>query len=596
MKRILLSIITLAVTIAGCKKTDFDLSSTGEGLGSFSITGPESGTVLNLNSATPNTGVEISWTAAKPGLNTAPTYAWIAALRTGGSLDNPILEYPADNGGKATKLTLNYKMLDDFLKLRNIPEGAAVELVWTIVATNGETKIRSNDAFFITLRRFADGVSPFSLLAPVNSTATNEISPSSTSDSVKFIWQKAVAGKPANGLTYKIQFAGEAGDFSTPLFESPSNNNGLDTIKAWSYKDFSDALTTAGYTDLGAVVKLKWRVVATSGTATATSVYTNEVAYLREVKIYLVGGSTPAGWEPANAIQMIPDAKFPSVYYIYVHLNAGGGGLKFLNQKQWPGGDLNATDWGMKKGAPGDLAADDEDNVPVPADGVYRVSVDLKNNKYYVQADHGRMGTVGDATNAGWNPPGVFPTQGMAYIKPNRFLGILDFKGGGFFKMIDGSSWPDGGGPVNQSKDFGKGASAGVMLAENEGNFDGPATAGMYRVIWDGTDVKNLKYEIGPGIMKIVGDALTDYPAWNPGGSPQMNYEGNGVWKFTLKLTGGKDFKFLAGADWGALDYEDAGSGKIKYEGGDNFKSPATSGTYQVILDEYKGTIQLVQQ
>ena len=289
--------------------------------------------MLNLNSATPNATVQLAWTAARPGLNTEPTYAWIAALRTG-SLDNPILEYPSDNGGKATTLTLTQKQLDDFLKLRSVPEAAPVELKWTIVATNGETRIRSNDSLNITIRRFGDGITPFQLLAPVNSMATNEISPSSTTDSVRFIWQKAMPGKASNAVTYKIQVFNDAEVLGTPLFESPSNKNGLDTIKAWSYKDFSDALTAAGYTDLGSVVKLKWRVVATSGTATATSVYANDVAYLREVKIYLVGGSTPAGWEPANAIQMIPDAKFPSVYYIYVHLNAGGGGLKFLNQKQ----------------------------------------------------------------------------------------------------------------------------------------------------------------------------------------------------------------------------------------------------------------------
>ncbi len=114
------------------------------------------------------------------------------------------------------------------------------------------------------------------------------------------------------------------------------------------YKDISDKLTAAGFTDQATPVALQWTVEATSGNFKKTADYVNDLVITREVKIFLVGGDTPAGWTAESALQMIPDAANPGTYYIYVKLNSGNGGLKFLNQQQWPGGSLNSSDWGMK--------------------------------------------------------------------------------------------------------------------------------------------------------------------------------------------------------------------------------------------------------
>jgi hypothetical protein len=73
------------------------------------------------------------------------------------------------------------------------------------------------------------------------------------------------------------------------------------------------------------------------------------------------------------------------------------------------------------------------------------------------------------------------------------------------------------------------------------------------------------------------------------------------VCKFTLALKADKDIKFLSGNDWGAFDYEDASGGskavgtprKIKWEGGDNFKTPAAAGTYTITLDEPHQTVTI---
>ena len=88
---------------------------------------------------------------------------------------------------------------------------------------------------------------------------------------------------------------------------------------------------------------------------------------------------------------------------------------------------------------------------------------------------------------------------------------------------------------------------------------------------------------------------------WDPPTSPQMTYNGNGVWTITVALKANKDIKFLAGNAWGAFDYEDNSGGvqtlgtprAIKWDGGPNFKTPATAGTYTITLNENLQTVTI---
>ncbi|RZK51693.1 MAG: SusF/SusE family outer membrane protein, partial [Pedobacter sp.] len=274
-------------------------------------------------------------------------------------------------------------------------------------------------------------------------------------------------------------------------------------------------------------------------------------------------------------------------FYIYVKLTAGSGGFKFLNQQQWPGGSLNAADWGMKPGSPGDAVFDGESNIEVyGATGVYRVTFDQKNLKYYVQADHGRMGAVGGATVAGWDPPAIFPSQALGFVNTNKFLGLVTLKAGEEWKLIDGNAW--GNGSISGSRDYGKGTTAGSMLEANEGNFTGVTTTGLKRIIWDGTDIKNLKYSVTDGSVFLVGNATAG--GWDNSASnnalPAMTYEGNGKWTVTANLTVG-EFKFIVTK--GSWDFDYGGSdGKIS-NGGANL-AITTAGNYTVKIDEYNQT------
>ncbi len=126
----------------------------------------------------------------------------------------------------------------------------------------------------------------------------------------------------------------------------------------------------------------------------ATLAYTIEfVRGLYPENLYLVGGSTVAGWDNAAAypFEKLAEGKFRTYQYIEV----AGDGFKFLpTLGSWDG------DYGMGA-SEGEIEQDGEANVAVAADGFYRVDVDFTTGTYAVVASN--WGIIGDATTGGWD-------------------------------------------------------------------------------------------------------------------------------------------------------------------------------------------------
>ncbi|MBK6633766.1 MAG: SusE domain-containing protein [Chitinophagaceae bacterium] len=161
--------------VSGCKKVEFEGNNpNGEGLVDFTIKTPETGTSIILNSGTPNFLVPFSWNAAVPGLATVPIYKIVMALKTGGDLKTPFIEFVA---GNLTSTTITYQELDDALKAKGIANGAKTDLIWSVQASNGSVAILSQSIFNISITRMKDGASNFVLLAPVSSTSPVTINP-----------------------------------------------------------------------------------------------------------------------------------------------------------------------------------------------------------------------------------------------------------------------------------------------------------------------------------------------------------------------------------------------------------------------------------
>ncbi len=588
MKKIIYILSAAVILLAGCKKAEFEgIDPTGEGLVDFTLLTPSSGTALVLNAATPLDPVSFSWNAAKPGLTTAPSYKVVAALKTGGDLAAPLLEF--DVPASATSLVLTQKQIDDALKAKAIADGAKTELKWSVKATNGSVSILSTSVFNITITRMKDGASSFKLLGPVPTTAAMEINPVSTTDQIKFNWTKS---KPATGgpaVTYRVLFS-DNNNFAAPLFSIASDNNGLDSLLVMTTKQISDSLANHGYADLSLQANLKWTVVATSATWKQMADYINDLTLLRQIKFYLVGNIT--GWDINNPWEIITDKKadrFGKVFYTYVKLTAGDE-FKFFKIK---------GDWGSGYGNNGVSGAgfttgfNVGGNFVIATSGVYRLTLDVANNMAYVQLK--QVGIVGQMQ--GWNP--TTPLYG-GYVARDKFIIVTNSAASDEYKLHDGSAgaqWTFG---VKDDRWWGDAGSGNLDNDGNSPNFMAGTT--RVRMIWNGTNGQQVKYEKMPATeMRVVGNGIQGTPDWNPGASPQMTYSGNGVWTITLTLVAGKEIKFLSGNDWGAFDYEDNSGGStatgtprsIKWDGSDNFKTPAATGSYTITLNEHTQTVTI---
>lgn len=205
----------------------------------------------------------------------------------------------------------------------------------------------------------------------------------------------------------------------------------------------------------------------------ATRAYTMDlVRYPFPAELYLVGGSTVAGWSPENSVKFVKteDGKFE----IYSYLTAGGGGFKFLEVKDWVG------DWG--KAADGEIVQEGEDNVEVPADGFYRVFVDFTQLTYSATAVE--WGIVGSATAGGWDADTDMAfVGGLGSYKWEVDVTLTD----GEFKFRANDGWD-----IN----MGKGDADGT-LKFNTGNINSPG-AGDYHVEIDLDPVAGYTYTITP--------------------------------------------------------------------------------------------------
>lgn len=426
-------------------------------------------------------------------------------------------------------------------------------------------------------------VTPYSDPSKLETTATSVSGTLATASekALTLIWTPSFPGY-AREVTYTLQYDTAGGDFAN-AGEIAIGNNILTRDLTKGQVNETALESGIGFEKTG---KVDYRIKAT--TAQGAVAYSNVVSvtvntYTPIIRLYMPGSYQAAtgqgtNWTPGDAPELIRDLRsevFNQLYYTYIYLPAGSE-FKITSGRSW---DVNYG------GTGGNLVAGSPDNLKVTNAGVYRISVDLKNMKYDIR--EGRMGFVGGLND--WKPENTFPTYAMTYVAPNLFIGVADFPAGGW-KMIDNDVW-NGGANANtvlETRSYGSsGPSGSTLVINSPTNMPDITTAGRYRVIWDGRNPDNTKYEIYPANeMRVVGNGIEGVPDWAPDSSPQMTYAGNGVWTISLDLKANKEIKFLSGNAWGAFDYEDAGGGKIKWEGGDNFKTPATAGTYTITLNE----------
>ena len=230
-----------------------------------------------------------------------------------------------------------------------------------------------------------------------------------------------------------------------------------------------------------------------------------------------------------------------------------------------------------------------------------------------------RLFLTGDASVSGWVNPVPAPNQEFARLDETTWAGVFQLTGGKEFLVLAGTNTGD----WSQKYALQDNTVAGINAGGNFGfhkdgqpapdvytqNFKGPAASGMYKIV---LDFQQGKFSITPFLgtlpttgLFITGDAVPS--GWSnpvPAPAQQLTRINSSVWEITLPFTGGKEFLVLAGTnsgDWSkkfALkDNSLAGintGGEFGYHQDNqpapdvftqNFKGPATSGTYKLTLN-----------
>ncbi len=219
----------------------------------------------------------------------------------------------------------------------------------------------------------------------------------------------------------------------------------------------------------------------------------------------------------------------------------------------------------------------------------------------------GRLFIVGDATDFGWTndaSPAFPAAREFTRIDETTWGGIFNFKGSGAYKLLQ----TQGNWGTQFHMIAGGGATQGSFEQKDaDPAFSSPATAGLYKVIFD---FQTGKYAVTPFTQQhglpanifIVGNATAG--DWNnpvPVPSQQFTRVTSTRFEITVPLTSGKEYLVLPeNGNWGMKFGSDGAAtntkltGKLKPEGG-NFAAPDVTGNYKIVVDFIDNSYKLTK-
>ncbi len=216
------------------------------------------------------------------------------------------------------------------------------------------------------------------------------------------------------------------------------------------------------------------------------------------------------------------------------------------------------------------------------------------------------MFIVGDATQGGWNNPVPMPSQELTRIDETTFGGIFQLNGGKQYLLLPvNGSWDNKFAVSNNSTPgLSEGGAFGFNLNDN---FPGPATSGLYKMIFD---FQTGRFTVTPFTQQhglptqlfIVGDATPG--GWdNPVPVPTQRFTrvNATIFEITIPLTAGRKYLLLPeNGSWDRKFGNDGSAGNTKLAGtfrpeGADFSSPDVSGTYKITVDFLTNTYKLVR-
>ncbi len=239
--------------------------------------------------------------------------------------------------------------------------------------------------------------------------------------------------------------------------------------------------------------------------------------------IGIIGSATPGGWD--DDTNMFKDT---SAHGYYIDINLVAGEAKFRKDDAW---DVN---WGSAD-FPTGTGVQGGDNIPIPGDGFYHVTLDTMTGAYNftVMVQYASIGIIGSATPGGWDEDTDMVQNPSNTDEWTTDITLVD----GELKFRADNAWDvnwGGGDFPNDTSSVG-----GDNIA---------ATAGTYRVTFNTEtliyDFKELKNYATVG---IIGDATPG--GWDNDTDMIVNPDDSTQWTLTVELVDG-EAKFRANNDW----------------------------------------------
>ncbi|GGD09004.1 SusE domain-containing protein [Hyunsoonleella pacifica] len=226
-------------------------------------------------------------------------------------------------------------------------------------------------------------------------------------ETITFSWEAAESSE-GYAVTYEVLIDEIGADFTRPLFNSESSNNGTNTSLSISYEALDQALAFSGFRaneEAQITFAVKANSLSKSSQTTANLNITRFESEALPQSLYISGTATENNNDLSQAIALrrLTDSNgaLSNIYEVYTSLVAGES-YKFYSERSLPALEFGGSDGNIVSFGDAIVANDS---------GQFRIRVDLDNNTYELfQINFWSM--VGTPINGGWGGDEPLAYQG----------------------------------------------------------------------------------------------------------------------------------------------------------------------------------------
>lgn len=439
-----------------------------------------------------------------------------------------------------------------------------------------------------------EAITGISLTSPENND-TLILNIGNLEEDVVIKWNEAKSGL-GSPITYKFLLDEEDGDFSEPLAELISDNNGAANTLTLTHGAIKSLLEDLGISDQ---ITVKWTVKADNESGNLR----NAPFYIITFKIGSVGLSKLNLRNPVDNILFYVDKSAEpdkELLFSWDPVTATDGSeVKYMVLMDIKGNeffDPFMTLENVSNTSAIITYSDFVDSLDVAGITQNEILVEWKVMAYisefetYSEVRNAvievkRIGTLfitGEATEVGWDINKAIELQ---FVEPNMWLGYIKLFSGAFKFFPEQGSWDNG---------LGSGEVEGQLYSPGD-NIESPVSgqdSALFRIQVTLDDESGIYTYIAiPAEMLLVGDAT---PAdWNINNGYNMLYRGSGQWiTYTDMKAGGWKFFYQTGNwDSGYKEFDPVNfPGQLDLKpGGANIESPG-DGYFKIVINTFELT------